>query len=1009
MKKGFTKENKNSLLKDIGEISLEKYLSEVTTTINEVTSNILNKNDEISTAVEIISAMHQRFNTRFTVKFFELFLSNFVNPIADLSEKEETLRVNKLKGNLRVLTELYLVHVFTSLNIIESKENIPSYLQRKIHRKEPFIYSILKEILNYKFRYGNTTTIGTTFVKRFPTFFDEEDDSWDHLITDGNLKVLLQSVFKAFSEAVISRMTELETRINKLMKEHKKCQIRTGKLEDEYIEEHDQLLPIHEKFKAAAQIFSEAFNLELPQASQEIEVNEDVNPSSVIINQVVPPSQRLWENDDVKMFYENLTNIDDIAGTSTQLENNATTDVSNVSDFFNKLELCETKEEIDNLTIIYWKTSLDNKATRNRLLKFFIETQDWSKITIYARFLATNSKKMPEIIEEFVKYLDNGFRIQLHSNKINVKNIIFFSEMIKFSMVPPFMIFHKIRTLIINLQVPNNIEILTIFFEHSGKFLLNKPEYKPEMEKMIQLLKSKMKEKQLTMDFKSSLDNIIALLYPPSVKSLNSNEDEETPEQLFYRVLIRKELSNFDYKQSLILVRRANWENEQVYQTLFLLFSEPEKTSYQNIPILTKMLNSLYTYHRNFVIQVVDQILENIDIGLEIDDFSKNLQRIAQVRYLTEIFNLEMIKSNVLLDVIYQIIRYGHYQNNPNPRFLNQADLPNNYFRIQLVVTILLNIERFPSTLTKQLELLLRFFEYYIFTKSQPLPMETKFRIEDVFDKYSSMINFDRSVNLIESAQRFQTLIQSINKTTESRYTNTKGDEISTTISNEPLEDSQNEDDDDEEEDNDEGLTLDDEDDENEDLDIENEDHETDDDESELEDYEDNDYDTSSSDDGYDSSDNSTSDDDFGDINANREAERKRIYDEYEHKLKSEEEQKVEEELEKQFQQLMMDSLDSRKSDKITTGNMPIMSYIKKPDQKPVLMKKPVMNTESKACKTENTVAFTFVSKSGKKTNSRILELPKNVKFVSGVLEEEEKMKDEREKIKKMVLQRSFD
>lgn len=43
------------------------------------------------------------------------------------------------------------------------------------------------------------------------------------------------------------------------------------------------------------------------------------------------------------------------------------------------------------------------------------------------------------------------------------------------------------------MQVPNNVEILTVLLEHSGKFLLNKPEYKELMEKMVQLIKDKKK------------------------------------------------------------------------------------------------------------------------------------------------------------------------------------------------------------------------------------------------------------------------------------------------------------------------------------------------------------------------------------------------------------------------------------------------------------------------------------------------------------------------------------
>lgn len=1024
LRKGFTKENKNSLLKDIGDISLEKYLSEIITTINEVTSNISNKNDEILTAIEVISAMHQRFNTNFTVEFFGLFLTNFTNPTEELSDKDENFRINKLKGNLKVLTELYLVNVFRTEDMIESRDILPFYIQKKVHRKEPFIFSVLKEMLNYKFKLGYTLSVGTVFVKSYPSFFDIEDSSWDIFIQDDDLKTLLQSLFKAFSEAVVTRMVELTKNTTKLMKEHKKCQIRTGKLKDEYVDEYDLLIPILEKFKAAAEIFAPLFSIELPEATNELNTEEEENePDSMIVTQVVPANERVWESEDMRIFYEVLPDVSSVADQTCNSDATNGNSANKLNDFFERLEMVETKEQVDKLSESYWKDSLDNKATRNRMLKFLIETQDWSKINLYARFSATNTQYMPELTNELIEYLDNGFRHQLHTNKINVKNIIFYCHMIKFRLIPTFMIFHKIRTLIINLHVPNNVEILTIFFEHSGKFLLNHPEYKVHMESMVNLLRNKMKEKQFTMNFKSALDNILNLLYPPSVKSLNDTT-KENPQQLFYRVLVRKELANFESKQTLILLREANWKDKAVYQTMFSLFSAPEKISYQNIPILTKLLDGLYVYHRKFVIEIIDQVLENIDEGLEVDDFSENLQRVAQVRYMTEIFNLEMIKSSVVLDVIYQIIRYGYKQNMPSAQSMNPSDLPNNYFRIQLVSTILLNVNRFPSIFTTQLKTLLRFFEYYTFTKVQPLPMETKFKIEDIYTKYSTMLNFERSKTLEESAARFQSVIMSTNRNTKTSMVSNPNGAANTrhvqntrnnaTIDDDSTADSEDDEDDDEDDDNDEGRYSDEDDgsDSDEDDDIvnlsENSDG-TDDSEENSDDTSDSDSD-SDSEESSDNSDTTDEEDDFDDIEADRDAEAKRIYAEYETKLQNAEEQKAQDELEKQFEKLMSDSLDERKTEKNASNNMPVISSTSTNDRpKKMLLKKPVLQTRTDSDVTDKKVAFTFLSKSGKKTSSRVLELPTDVKFVNSVLEEEERVKNEREKIKNIVLKQSFD
>lgn len=1041
MKKGVTKDTKDALLNDLAELSLEKYLSELITTTSELLWNISTKNENIIAVTEVISAIHQRFNVKFTGKLFELFLVNFVNPpvtdknISALVEKEELTRLTKLKARVTLLTELYLVGVFTSLDIVEDKDSLPLYLQKKVLKKEPFIFTILKELLNYKFKFGFTTLLVTHFVLRFPTFFDNNDHSWDPLIHDEQVKPLLQSLFKAFADAVLNKTVDLDKKIHKLFKEHQKCQIRTGRLVDEYLEEHDTLVPIFQRFESATTVFVEIFKLDPPKLVKDDKVTDEEPPQSMITNQVLPASERLWENEEIKRFYENLPDIEEMVKESQS--RNSSSDTELMNKFFVDLELADTKDSIDKLINEYWKLNLDNKATRNRLLKFFIESQDWSKIKVYARFLAANHKYFPDIVEDFIKYLDNGFRNQLHSSKINVKNIIFFAEMVKFMLVPSYIIFHKIRTLIMNLQIQNNVEILTIFFEHAGKFLIHKPEFKAEMEKMIQLLKTKARDRQLGMNVKSAIENSLTLLYPPSVSTLNQEKRELTNEEKFYHVVIRSELARFNAKGATILLRKATWSDPAVYKTMFELFTEVDKMNYQNVPLLAQILSGLYPYYKNFVIKVIDQTIENIERGLEINDYGENMTRVVQVRYLTEIFNMQMIKSDVLLEIIFFIMKFGYPNNQPVPNVYNPLDPPDNYFRVQLITIILLNVERYPSVFKKTLELILRFFEYYTYIKKQPLPIETQFKVKDTFTKYEKLIKFQRAENLLDSATRLQSLLQSMNRQDRSGNADDIDKEIDPSFMdskdkgkkgvNEIKEEEEEEDDED-----DEPRYTDDEEEEShvfktddtnvdndiiiseekemsdasgvsdfDDLDIESSGCDTSsvDSSSEDDEEDDDDDDDDDDDENNDEEEEDDDDDEFKDIDVDRNIELERMYNEFKEKLQTSEERKIEGELEKQLQQMMNESIEERKSEKITSSSLPILSMSNGPK---LLGDKKIRDNGSK-------IAFTFLTKSGKKTNTRTVGLPKDIKFVSNVLEEEEKLRSEREKIKKIVLQRSFD
>ncbi|GCE97790.1 hypothetical protein ZYGM_001035 [Zygosaccharomyces mellis] len=999
LKLGITRDSKASLLKDLSEVSLEKYLSEIINTADEGLQNVPNRNDDIAAVVEVISGLHQRFNTRFTCELMALFLHHFACPQeGSISEKEVVARVNRLRTNIRIFTELYLVGIFNSLEHIPSKDALPAFLRKRLAKKEAVLVSILKEGLSFSFNDGSSSSIATLFVKKFPQLF-EENNLADRYIHDRDMKYSLQAIFAKFTEAVCTKAVQLNKRTKKLIKEHQKCQIRTGKETDDFLEEYNLIIPQYDKFKSAAVVLTEFFKMEPPELNEEVEPQEDENPkSSVITNATgLAPSQKVWENDEVRKFYEVLPNVDELYDQS--LKNNVDPAGDKVNRFFKELEEADTKEAVDCLSVVYWSENLDNKATRKRLMKFFIENKDWSKLRLYSRFFATNSKYFRELIEEFVNYVDSGFRSQLHSSKINVKNIIFFSEMVKFMQLPVYLIFHKIRTLIINLHVPNNIEILTVVFEHLGIFLINKPEYKAHMEKMMALLKEKKRDRQLSINLKGAMDNLITLVYPPSIKSLNASAKELSREQQFYHILIRRELQNFDVGRVVKLLRRAHWNDKAVRVTLFDLFVRPEELSYQNISILAKVLSELYKYQRNFVINCIDELLEKIERGLEINDFTHSMHRVAEVRYLTELYNFALIKPNVLLDTMYLILKYGHDGKGSYLFSPNEVDEADNYFKIQLLSTVLLNLQRKTSMLAKKLPLYLRFYEYYTFTKKLPLPHETLFNLENSFQKYVDQDGFERSSNLQESAVRLTSLVKLSSGPSDMTRETSDADLTKTNSGADSSDDGSDHEQDDEDE---EELSGDDVVDDIEDE-GEGEEDESDEDDEESEDDEDGEDEDAETED---------EDNSYRDIVADRDIEQKRMYDEYQARLKDESERKMEYELEQQLQRMMQDSMDSRKNEKIATAKIPLVGANKPKDNVVAdSMKTEDGGSEEPQVESQSPkrIAFTFLNKSGKKTQSRTLRLPSNVEFVSGVLEEEERLKSEREKIKNIVLQRAYD
>lgn len=85
---------------------------------------------------------------------------------------------------------------------------------------------------------------------------------------------------------------------------------------------------------------------------------------------------------------------------------------------------------------------------------------------------------------------------------------------------------------------------------------------------------------------------------------------------------------------------------------------------------------------------MIDNVVESISAGLEQHDFKNNQRRIAEVKYLAEIYNYRLVEHAVVFDAMYKIMTFGH-GGPPVPGRLNPFDMPDDFFRIRLIYFIL--------------------------------------------------------------------------------------------------------------------------------------------------------------------------------------------------------------------------------------------------------------------------------------------------------------------------------
>ncbi len=150
-------------------------------------------------------------------------------------------------------------------------------------------------------------------------------------------------------------------------------------------------------------------------------------------------------------------------------------------------------------------------------------------------------------------------------------------------------------------------------------------------------------------------------------------------------------------------------------------------------------------------------------IGLEQNDFKFNQRRIAEVKYLGELYNYRMVDHPVIFDTLYRIMTFGH-GGPPVPGRINPFDMPDDFFRIRLVATLLETCGIFfnRGASGKKLDYFLSFFQYYIYTKDT-LPMDIEFIVQDVFA--FTRPQWKLASNIEEASRAFQLAMAQDQKT----------------------------------------------------------------------------------------------------------------------------------------------------------------------------------------------------------------------------------------------------
>lgn len=660
---------------------------------------------------------------------------------------------------------------------------------------------------------------GSTSVEKNDEASATEDDDGaakDPPIISPELQQRFKNILTRYFDDVKAHLIRDQKHLVNQSRKNAEAYVKSGEVFEDRQANYEKQIKVQERLAANAQVIADALGLEMPDLKEE-DTSANVGDGSIglvkageyLRSQGEGPG--IWEDEEERRFYENLVDLkdrvpgilleepkkkkddnDDQVGKKVEMKPEAgdkdktdaaadrpseaedqSTAIANksvgaqVDAILARLPELNTKDAVDQAAIDF--CFLNSKASRNRLIKAI---QDIPKgrsdlLPLYSRLTATLGRYMPDVSQGLVTHLDGEFRsLQRRKFKdflgqVRTQNVRYLAELTKFGVVPEHVIFHCLKVTLDDFS-RTNIEILCNLLENCGRYLLRNPETSKRMASFLETLRRKKSAQVLGQQERMLIENAMYYVNPPERAAIE--QKERTPIELFFRKLMYQDLGRRTVDKTVRQIRKMHWEEEDIVNLLHKIFAKPGKIKYSNIHLLAIILGAIHKYHQDFAISVIDDLLESITFGLELNDFKFNQRRIAEVKYLGEMYIYRLVDSPLVFDTLYKLLNYGWEGGYARPGLINPLDLPDDYFRIRLVCNLLETCGMYydKGAAKKKLDFFLTYFQYYLCLKD-PLPMDVDFIVQDAYNltrpQWKLVMNFDEASRIFAEAikQNYQT------------------------------------------------------------------------------------------------------------------------------------------------------------------------------------------------------------------------------------------------------------
>ncbi|KAH1186231.1 hypothetical protein KIL84_018980 [Mauremys mutica] len=436
-----------------------------------------------------------------------------------------------------------------------------------------------------------------------------------------------------------------------------------------------------------------------------------------------------------------------------------------VDAFLQQLPNCVNRDLIDKAAMDFCM-SMNTKANRRKLVRalFIVPRQRLDLLPFYARLVATLHPCMSDVAEDLCSMLKGDFRFHVRKkDQINIetknKTVRFIGELAKFKMFSKNDTLHCLKMLLSDFS-HHHIEMACTLLETCGRFLFRSPESHLRTSVLLEQMMRKKQAMHLDARYVTMVENAYYYCNPPPAEK--TVRKKRPPLQEYIRKLLYKDLSKVTTEKVLRQMRKLPWQDPEVKDYVICCMINIWNVKYNSIHCVANLLAGLVLYQEDVGIHVVDGVLEDIRLGMEVNQPKFNQRRISSAKFLGELYNYRMVESAVIFRTLYSFTSFGV---NPDGT-ASPLDPPEHLFRIRLVCTILDTCGQYfdRGSSKRKLDCFLVYFQRYVWwkknlevwTKDHPFPIDIDYMISDTLELLRPKIKLCNSLE--ESVRQVQDL-----------------------------------------------------------------------------------------------------------------------------------------------------------------------------------------------------------------------------------------------------------